>query len=114
MEVETQADIKNVLLPTPKVIPRVEPKKGSVVYAMQKSLLHFWVKGEIMDVIRMGPGKSVRIISCPACCIIGMSIFKLLYKALQHLTITRILCLLLLSLINFSLNSSSNSNLLAV
>jgi len=59
MEVDAQTDVKNVLLPTPKVIPRVVPKLGSVVYAMHKSLLHYWLKGEVMEVIHMGMGKSV-------------------------------------------------------
>lgn len=40
------------LLGTPKIIPRIQPKAGDIVFGMYKSLIHFWVKGEVLEVIR--------------------------------------------------------------
>ncbi|CAL8125083.1 unnamed protein product [Orchesella dallaii] len=40
-----------VLLPTPSIIPRVKPKKGDYVYAMNRSLLNYWLLGEVEEIV---------------------------------------------------------------
>lgn len=43
----------------PKEIPRVVPAPKSIVYAQNRTLLHFWLKSEIEEIVDCGPGKSV-------------------------------------------------------
>jgi hypothetical protein len=56
---DSQTDGKAVLCPTPQVIPKAVPKIGHIVYAMHKSLLHYWLKGEVVDIIQHGQGRQV-------------------------------------------------------
>lgn len=47
------------LRPAPKEIPRVIPTEKSIVYAQSRTLLHFWMKAEIQQIIPQDKGKSV-------------------------------------------------------
>lgn len=43
----------------PKEIPKLVPPVGGNVYAQNRTLLHFWVKTSIEEIVNVGSGKSV-------------------------------------------------------